>query len=66
MPSDERFFGLGNKTGSFDRRNQAYTLWNTDHGMESLDPIYKSIPFFLAISSGRSYGLFLEHLAYLV
>ncbi len=62
MPSDERFFGLGDKTGSFDRRNQAYTLWNTDHGIEeSLDPIYKSIPFFLAISSGRSYGLFLDN-----
>ena len=62
MPADERFFGLGDKTGSFDRRNQAYTLWNTDHGIEeSLDPIYKSIPFFLAISGGRSYGLFLDN-----
>jgi len=62
MPADERFFGLGDKTGSFDRRNQAYTLWNTDHGIEaSLDPIYKSIPFFLAITGGRSYGLFLDN-----
>ena len=62
MPLDERFFGLGDKTGSFDRRNQAYTLWNTDHGIEeSLDPIYKSIPFFLSISGGRSYGLFLDN-----
>jgi alpha-glucosidase len=62
MPTDERFYGLGDKTGSFNRRNQAYTLWNTDHGIEeSLDPIYKSIPFFLAISGGRSYGLFLDN-----
>ncbi len=62
MPADDRFFGLGDKTGSFDRRNQAYTLWNTDHGIEeSLDPIYKSIPFFLSTSSGRSYGLFLDN-----
>ena len=30
MPGDEHFYGLGDKTGSFDRRNQAYTLWNTD------------------------------------
>jgi len=62
MPTDEHFYGLGDKTGSFNRRNQAYTLWNTDHGIEeSLDPIYKSIPFFLAISGGRSYGLFLDN-----
>ena len=62
MPLDDRFFGLGDKTGSFDRRNQAYTLWNMDHGIEeSLDPIYKSIPFFLSISGGRSYGLFLDN-----
>ena len=62
MPLDDRFFGLGDKTGSFDRRSQAYTLWNMDHGIEeSLDPIYKSIPFFLSISGGRSYGLFLDN-----
>ena len=62
MPDDERFFGLGDKTGSFDRRSQAYTLWNTDVGpQESTDPLYKSIPFFLAISGGRSYGLFLDN-----
>ena len=62
MPSDERFFGLGDKTGSFDRRNQAYTLWNRDIGVEATtDPLYKSIPFFLAISSGRSYGILLDN-----
>ncbi len=62
MPADERFYGLGDKTGSFNRRNQTYTLWNMDHGIEeSLDPIYKSIPFFLAIGGGRSYGLFLDN-----
>jgi len=62
MPADERYFGLGDKTGSFDRRNQAYTLWNTDVGFqESVDPIYKSIPFFMGINGGRSYGLFLDN-----
>src|ERR1700726_75308 len=62
MPSDEHYFGLGDKTGSFDRRNQAYTLWNTDIGFqESVDPIYKSIPFFMGINGGRSYGLFLDN-----
>jgi alpha-glucosidase len=62
MPSDEHYFGLGDKAGTFDRRNQAYTLWNTDIGtQESIDPIYKSIPFFLAIGGGRSYGVFLDN-----
>ncbi len=62
MPADEHYFGLGDKAGTFDRRNQAYTLWNTDIGtQESIDPIYKSIPFFLAIGGGRSYGLFLDN-----
>jgi alpha-glucosidase len=62
MPADEHYFGLGDKAGTFDRRNQAYTLWNTDIGtQESIDPIYKSIPFFLAVGSGRSYGLFLDN-----
>ena len=62
MPGDEHYFGLGDKTGSFDRRKQAYTLWNTDIGpQESTDPLYKSIPFFLAINSSRSYGIFLDN-----
>ncbi len=62
MAADEHYFGLGDKTGSFDRRNQAYTLWNTDIGpQESVDPLYKSIPFFLGINGTRSYGIFLDN-----
>src|SRR5579862_1151251 len=62
MPGSEHYFGLGDKTGGFDRREQAYTLWNTDVGpQESVDPLYKSIPFFLAINGGRSYGIFLDN-----
>jgi alpha-glucosidase len=62
MPADEHFYGLGDKAGTFDRRNQAYTLWNRDTAVgETVDPIYKSIPFFLATGSGRSYGLFLDN-----
>ena len=62
MSTDEHFFGLGDKAGSFDRRQQAYTLWNTDVApQESTDPLYKSIPFFLGIRDGRSYGLFLDN-----
>ncbi|HYM79528.1 MAG TPA: glycoside hydrolase family 31 protein [Candidatus Dormibacteraeota bacterium] len=62
MPGGEHYFGLGDKTGSFDRRQQAYTLWNTDIGpQESTDPLYKAIPFYLAINGTRSYGIFLDN-----
>jgi len=62
MPQAEHYFGLGDKTGQFDRREQAYTLWNTDIGpQESVDPLYKAIPFFLAINGMRSYGVFLDN-----
>jgi alpha-glucosidase len=58
----EHYFGLGDKTGTFDRGNQAFTLWNTDVGpQESTDPIYKSIPFFLVARGERSYGIFLDN-----
>ena len=62
MPGGESYFGLGDKAGSFDRRDQAFTLWNTDIGpQESTDPLYKAIPFFLGISGTRAYGLFLDN-----
>ena len=62
MPADEHYFGLGDKTGLFDRRNQAYTLWNRDIApQEAIDPIYKSVPFFIAVNPTRSYGIFLDN-----
>ena len=62
MLGGDHNFGLGDKTGAFDRGGQAYTLWNTDVGpQESVDPLYKSIPFFLAINGMRSYGIFLDN-----
>ncbi len=54
LQGDEHFFGLGDKTGPLDRRDQAFSMWNTDaYGFqESTDPIYKTIPFFLATRAG--------------
>ena len=45
-PADEHYFGLGDKPGPLDRRNEAFTDWNTDAfgWRPSTDPIYKSIP----------------------
>jgi alpha-glucosidase len=55
MPIDEHYFGLGDKIGPLDRREQSFRLWNTDSFgfQESTDPIYKSIPFFISEREGR-------------
>ena len=63
MPDDEHYFGLGDKVGPLDRRNQAFTLWNSDtySFQESTDPIYKSIPFFVTFRQGRTCGVLLDN-----
>jgi len=57
---DEQFFGLGEKTGPFNRRGRSYKMWNSDkpcYGVNE-DPLYKSIPFFL---SNYQYGVFFDN-----
>jgi len=56
-------FGLGDKTGSFDRRNQAYTLWNTDIGPQEIRSILstKASRSSSASNGTRSYGIFLDN-----
>jgi len=63
MAAAEHFFGLGDKVGPLDRRNQAFTDWNTDYygWQESSDPIYKSIPFFLSWNEGRVLGVLFDN-----
>jgi alpha-glucosidase len=63
MPLDEHYFGLGDKTGPLDRRNEAFTLWNTDayRFQESTDPIYKSIPYFMTFRAGHAAGVLLDN-----
>ncbi|HEY1743231.1 MAG TPA: glycoside hydrolase family 31 protein [Granulicella sp.] len=63
MPSDEHYFGLGDKTGSFDRRGQAFRMWNTDAyaWQESTDPLYKSIPFYMSYRAGTTLGVLIDN-----
>jgi alpha-glucosidase len=63
MPIDEHYFGLGDKPGPLDRRGQAFTMWNTDeYGFqESSDPLYKTIPYFMAFRAGHALGVFLDN-----
>lgn len=62
-PFDDHFFGLGDKPGPLDRNGEAFTMWNTDSfgWQESTDPIYKSIPFFLEMHSGRTIGVLFDN-----
>jgi len=60
----DHIFGLGDKTGTFDRKGGAYTMWNSDSYKftQATDPLYKSIPFFMSVADrGRAFGLFLDN-----
>ncbi len=63
MPLDEHYFGLGDKTGPLDRRDEAFSMWNTDayRYQESTDPLYKTIPYFLIYRAGIASGIFLDN-----
>ncbi len=63
LPVDEHIFGLGDKAAPLDIRGQAFTNWNTDAvgWIYGSDPLYKSIPFFLTLRKGKSYGIFLDN-----
>lgn len=64
MPQDAHYFGLGDKTGSLDRRGGAFTMWNTDAFgyTPSTDPTYKSVPFVIGVDEkSHSFGLFMDN-----
>jgi alpha-glucosidase len=63
MQPNERFIGLGEKTGPLDRRGNGYTHWNTDAFgyLASQDPIYSTIPFYIGVHNGLNYGIFLDN-----
>lgn len=57
---DEKLIGLGEKNGTVNRKGQNFKMWNSDMPCYSpnLDPLYKSIPFFM---SSYNYGLFFDN-----
>jgi len=60
---DEKFIGLGEKTGHLDKRGSAYENWNTDDFAYELeaDPLYKSIPFYMGLHDSLTYGIYLNN-----
>ncbi|RYF66492.1 MAG: DUF4968 domain-containing protein, partial [Cytophagaceae bacterium] len=60
---DEKFIGLGEKTGDLNRRGTHYVNWNTDASRHTIhtDPLYKTFPFFIGLHDGLTYGLFFDN-----
>ena len=63
LVDDEKFIGLGEKTGPLNRRGSAYENWNNDDYAYEIDddPIYASVPFYMGIHQERVYGIFLNN-----
>ncbi len=61
--ADEKFIGLGEKTGGLNRRGSSYNNWNTDKYAYPIDfdPLYKTVPFFMGIHDSITYGIFLDN-----
>jgi len=63
MPLDENYYGLGDKAGPMNRRNRAFTNWNTDEfgWQESSDPHIRPSRFFIGLRKGTAYGVFFDN-----
>lgn len=59
----ELYYGFGEKALPISRHEQNMVMWNTDTFAypPGLDPIYQSIPFFIALNQGKAYGIFLNN-----
>ncbi|HET6861817.1 MAG TPA: glycoside hydrolase family 31 protein [Pyrinomonadaceae bacterium] len=60
---NEHFYGLGEKAAKLDKRRGSFVNWNSDTPgySEGKDPIYQTIPFFIGLERGRSYGIFFDN-----
>ncbi len=60
---EERFFGLGEKTGNVNKRGREWVMWNSDFPGydDQTDPLYQSIPFFIGLRSGKAYGIYVNN-----
>ncbi|KAJ55984.1 alpha-glucosidase [Actibacterium mucosum KCTC 23349] len=64
---DDRFYGLGEKSGPLDRSGRRFEMRNLDalgYNAETTDPLYKHIPFTLTTRPGAgTLGLFYDTMA---
>src|SRR5204863_9888598 len=68
LRDDDHIYALGEKSGPLDKRGwklggYSFTMWNSDtFGYDaSTDPIYVSVPFYIAMRSGIAHGIFLDN-----
>ncbi len=63
LHKDEKFIGLGEKTGGINRRGQHFVNWNSDVPGYALnaDPLYATLPFFIGIHDRLMYGIFFDN-----
>lgn len=63
VQENEKFIGLGEKTGGLNRAGNAYTNWNTDYFAYGVndDPLYMSIPFYIGVHNNLSYGIYFDN-----
>ncbi len=61
--SDEKFYGLGEKSDGLLKNGKQYTLWNTDFPAYTSrkDELYQSIPFFIGIRDQKAYGIYFDN-----
>ncbi|WP_157218310.1 glycoside hydrolase family 31 protein [Flavisphingomonas formosensis] len=63
----ERFYGLGERAGPMNRAGNSFRLTNLDpmgYDAETSDPLYKSIPYVLAVDGdNRAHGEFYDTMA---
>jgi alpha-glucosidase len=62
-PEGEHYFGVGEKATEFNRTGKAFTQWNTDVSSFrfNMDPVSKSIPFFMGLREGRAWGIYYDN-----
>lgn len=62
LAPETAIYGLGEKTGNINKSDAAWSMWNTDapYG-PATDPLYQSIPFFIAARDGACSGVFFDN-----
>lgn len=61
--SAESFYGMGDKATHTNLKGKRVNNWVTDqyaYGKDQ-DPLYKAVPFFLGLHSGKAYGIFFDN-----
>lgn len=56
LEKEDTFFGLGEKSGSLNKRGRSFKLYNRDalaYDARRSDPLYKSVPFLIKINKTR-------------